>query len=256
MSPLDRIVGLGSDKELDLRDPSKLQLTLFVKNAWLFHVCIINWPVGVPFIKCGIKTANGFKPGYERLHDFTAVELAAICGNRIKALIAEAEGKVIKKPELCVEMVSWDEGKCSCICIILLLSNVWSVFIDEINLPFEEQGDLPVEQDTERTIIIAVSHSPDYHEKMEVSSLWANRPHPQSLPAVPQAPPHSPPSPKRSADISPATSPTKRAKSIVPPASACAQPRTFSPVRASTPGPSRAQPRKVSPVRAATPGQS
>lgn len=111
MGPLDRLVGVNSGKEYDFRDPNKLQLATFVKNAWCFHVRIINWPVGVPFIKCGVQTDKGFVAGNERIHDYNAVDLAAICSSRIKSLIAEAEGKEIRNPELCVEMVSWDEGK-------------------------------------------------------------------------------------------------------------------------------------------------
>lgn len=96
---------------MDFRDPTKLQLPVFIKNAWSFHVRIINWPVGVPFIKHGVQTAKGFLPRYDLIHSFSARELDSICSNRVKALMAEAEGKVVKNAGPAVEMVYWDEGK-------------------------------------------------------------------------------------------------------------------------------------------------
>ncbi|KAE9398396.1 hypothetical protein BT96DRAFT_940175 [Gymnopus androsaceus JB14] len=104
------IIGYGSNNNLDLRDPGKLQLTTFVKNAWRLHVHIINWAVGVPFIKCGVQTAKGFLSGHGQIHDFSAQELKAICSNRIKVLVAEAEGKEIEDAEGGVQMVPWDKG--------------------------------------------------------------------------------------------------------------------------------------------------
>lgn len=92
---------------MDFTDPNKLQLTMFLKNAWRFHVRIINWPAGVPFVKCGVTTDNGYVAGYERIHDFTAGELAAICRSRIKALIAEVEGKTLREHEL---VLRWSHG--------------------------------------------------------------------------------------------------------------------------------------------------
>lgn len=109
---LDHIVGYRSNREWDFRDPNNLQLTVFVNNAWRFHVRIINWPVDVPFINCGVQTANGFLPGYKQIHGFSAGQLAAICSIQVKALIAEAEGKTSEDTGLGVEMVTWDEGNC------------------------------------------------------------------------------------------------------------------------------------------------
>lgn len=97
--------------DLDFRDPNKLQLTQFVKNAWRMHVRIINWPVNVPFFKCGVEGTDGFLPGFKLIHDIKAEDLALICDNRIQALLAEAQGKTIDDAKLCVEMVCWDEGK-------------------------------------------------------------------------------------------------------------------------------------------------
>ncbi|KAE9390243.1 hypothetical protein BT96DRAFT_1002480 [Gymnopus androsaceus JB14] len=77
-----RLVGNNGD----CRDPNKLQLTQFVENAWEFHVRIVNWPVGVPFIKCGVMSKKGFRQGFNM-----------------------PEGKDIEDPGDCVEMVSWDK---------------------------------------------------------------------------------------------------------------------------------------------------
>lgn len=82
-----------------------------MKNAWEFHVRIVNWPVGVPFIKCGVMSKKGFRQGFNKVHAISSAELSAICKTRVALLIAQSEGKDIEDPGDCVEMVSWDEGQ-------------------------------------------------------------------------------------------------------------------------------------------------
>lgn len=78
--------------------------------------------------------------------------------------------------------------------MILSLRQVYLQFIDEAQLPLEEQSDLALVKDVEGNIVVAVSHSPDYQEEVKLTSLWRNdSPVPPSPPrAVSPARPSAP----------------------------------------------------------------
>ncbi|KAE9387363.1 hypothetical protein BT96DRAFT_1005185 [Gymnopus androsaceus JB14] len=135
----------------DCRDPNKLQLTQFVKNAWEFHVHIVNWPVGVPGIECGVMSKKGFRQGFSQVHAISPAELSAICKTRVALLIAQLEGKDIEDSGDCVEMVSWDK--------------------EEIDLPIEDQHNIALVTDTKGNVVVAVSNSPTYQAAMGTEDL-------------------------------------------------------------------------------------
>ncbi|KAJ3991193.1 hypothetical protein F5050DRAFT_1812827 [Lentinula boryana] len=58
--------------------PSKLQPTLFVDNAWRAKCRIVNWPVGVSFLNCGVKTSNGFEKGVLAVRDYKTPAIGKI----------------------------------------------------------------------------------------------------------------------------------------------------------------------------------
>ncbi|KAJ3716255.1 hypothetical protein DFJ43DRAFT_1043402 [Lentinula guzmanii] len=128
-------------------EPSKLQPTLFVDNAWRAKCRIVNWPVGVSFLNCGVKTSNGFEKGVLAVRDYKTPAIGKIARPRmaqiLRAVNNEKDGE---DEEPYFEMVGWSD--------------------DERKLRLDQIGTLALVSDTEGNIVVAVSHSEAYHDAL------------------------------------------------------------------------------------------
>ncbi|KAJ3964175.1 hypothetical protein EV361DRAFT_980196 [Lentinula raphanica] len=138
------------DVERVLNEEPKNDLTpmQFVRNAYRYHVRIINWPVDVPF----------FKAGVESIHKMTSPDLCKVALPRIAQIFEEAQTEVSEKMERRAleeaatqkgfEIISWDE--------------------DEMKMDLEEQATLPIVEDTDGNVIVTVSYSELYQEEVGI----------------------------------------------------------------------------------------
>ncbi|KAJ3753684.1 hypothetical protein EV360DRAFT_74309 [Lentinula raphanica] len=138
------------DVERVLNEDPKNDLTpmQFVRNAYRYHVRIINWPVDVPF----------FKAGVESIHKMTSPDLCKVALPRIAQIFEEAQTEVSEKMERRAleeaatqkgfEIISWDE--------------------DEMKMDLEEQATLPIVEDTDGNVIVTVSYSELYQEEVGI----------------------------------------------------------------------------------------
>ncbi|KAJ3709593.1 hypothetical protein DFJ43DRAFT_1044743 [Lentinula guzmanii] len=111
-------------------EPSKLQPTLFVDNAWRAKCRIVNWPVGVSFLNCGVKTSNGFEKGVLAVRDYKTPAIGKIAQPRMAQILRAVNNeKDEEDEEPYFEMVGWSD-------------------------------------DTEGNIVVAVSHSEAYHDAL------------------------------------------------------------------------------------------
>ncbi|KAJ3780533.1 hypothetical protein GGU10DRAFT_380511 [Lentinula aff. detonsa] len=127
-------------------DAPKVTATNFRDTAWRAQVRIVNWPVDVPFFRCGVHVKGRFLPGPERVTSFRSPDLVKICHPRIEQIDRQVRNEEAPEESLYFEMERWSE--------------------EEQNLPLKEQGKLPLVSDTNGKVILEVSHSESYHEAL------------------------------------------------------------------------------------------
>ncbi|KAJ3964256.1 hypothetical protein EV361DRAFT_979691 [Lentinula raphanica] len=129
-SPQERCTGSKS---------SGLSPGQFVKNAYKYHVRVINWPVGIPF--CGVKPV-------EDLHAMSCTDIKKVTGPRIAQIMHKVNGgEDDDEVEKCFEVVSWDE--------------------DESKLSLEDQARVPIVSDTQGNTVVTVSYSETYQKEVK-----------------------------------------------------------------------------------------
>ncbi|KAJ3737948.1 hypothetical protein EV360DRAFT_91053, partial [Lentinula raphanica] len=130
----------------DEADRLKIQMTNFVEQAWRAKIRIINWPVGLPYFRCGISTTNGYERGYKNVNDIKNDDLKRIVDPRreqIERDMAKAQGKeVVAHGRTYFEVVQWSE--------------------DERKLPLKDLAKVGTILDEDGHIVAAVSHSQSY----------------------------------------------------------------------------------------------
>ncbi|KAJ3729337.1 hypothetical protein C8R42DRAFT_715640 [Lentinula raphanica] len=130
----------------DEADRLKIQMTNFVEQAWRAKIRIINWPVGLPYFRCGISTRNGYERGYKNVNDIKNDDLKRIVDPRREQIgrdMVKAQGKeVVAHGRTYFEVVQWSE--------------------DERKLPLKDLAKVGTILDEDGHIVAAVSHSQSY----------------------------------------------------------------------------------------------